>query len=321
MAAKLREGVVECPGTEKDLYLYAVMMLNQGKRALVFVNSITAVRRLVPFLVNLGLNALPLHSQMIQKARLRSVERFTAPSPSTGPKANATPLLVATDVAARGLDIPNIDVIIHYHLPRAADTYVHRSGRTARAEADGSSIILCAAEEAAGVRRLVAQVHGKMDALAEGSKKKRTLGALKSLDMDPRVIAALRPRAVLSKKIADAEGAKERGRKEDDWIKTAAEDLGVDEDEVANLLDNDDIGKRGRGKGRKDREVAARGLSKAEVGALKAELKGLLARRVNVGVSERYLTANAGLDVHELLRASAAGGVFLGSVGRLGLDD
>ncbi|KAK5239265.1 ATP-dependent RNA helicase, partial [Cryomyces antarcticus] len=141
MAAHLHEGLVECAGTEKDLYLYALLLHYPRTRTLVFTNSISAVRRLLPFLQNLNLPVHGLHSQMAQKARLRSVERFTA---------NPGAILIATDVAARGLDIPGVQLVLHYHLPRAADTYVHRSGRTARADASGSSILLCAPEEVAG---------------------------------------------------------------------------------------------------------------------------------------------------------------------------
>src|SRR5690348_2626417 len=103
-------------------------------------------------LQNLDLPALLLHSQMPQKARLRSVERFT------GAKLGTASILIATDVAARGLDIPGIDVIVHYHVPRTADAYVHRSGRTARADKSGASILLCAPEEVVPTRRLLAKV-------------------------------------------------------------------------------------------------------------------------------------------------------------------
>ncbi len=79
---------------------------------------------------------------MPQKSRLRSIERFSNPSSPS--------ILIATDVAARGLDVPSVQLVVHYHLPRAADMYVHRSGRTARAEKSGSSILLCAPEEVQG---------------------------------------------------------------------------------------------------------------------------------------------------------------------------
>ena len=90
---------------------------------------------------------------MAQKARMRSIERFSSPKATSS-------ILVATDVAARGLDIGGVQLVIHYHLPRAADMYVHRSGRTARAEASGTSILMCAPEEVVGMRRLVAALGG-----------------------------------------------------------------------------------------------------------------------------------------------------------------
>jgi ATP-dependent RNA helicase DDX24/MAK5 len=58
-----------------------------------------------------------------------------------------TGVLIATDVAARGLDIPSVDHVIHFQLPRTADAYIHRSGRTARAKRDGFSLQMCSPEE------------------------------------------------------------------------------------------------------------------------------------------------------------------------------
>jgi ATP-dependent RNA helicase DDX24/MAK5 len=301
MASGLKEGLVECAGTEKDLYLYSLLLFHPKKRALVFTNSISAVRRLTPFLQNLDLPALPLHSQMPQKARLRSIERFTERPGS---------ILVATDVAARGLDIPGVELIIHYHLPRAADTYVHRSGRTARAEASGSSILICAPEEVAGVRRLVAKVHAQ-------SKTKKTQHYIRTLDIDRRIVSRLKPRATLGKKLADAVMAKEKKHSENDFLREAAEDLGVEYDSDA--LEAEAKGKRGRGAGRKKKEKEARGLTKAEMQSLRAELKGLLSQRVNTGVSARYLTSGA-VDVDALLRGEGNQD-FLGFVDGLGLED
>lgn len=304
MASGLKEGLIECAGTEKDLYLYALLLYHPNKRTLIFTNSISAVRRLTPFLQNLNLPALALHSQMPQKARLRSIERFTAQAGS---------ILVATDVAARGLDIPGVQLILHYHLPRAADTYVHRSGRTARGDSSGSSILLCAPEEVAGVRRLVAKVHVRSN--AEGKKKGTYF--MRSLDIDRRVVSRLKPRAVLAKQLADTTIAKEKKNHEDDWLRTAAEDLGVEYD--SEEFEAEATGRRGRGNGRKKKEREARSMSKGEVQALRAELKGLLSQRVNIGVSERYLTSG-GVDVDALLKGQAKGD-FLGTVEGLGFED
>jgi len=221
-------------------------------------------------------------------------------------------MLVATDVAARGLDIPSVQLVVHYHLPRAADMYVHRSGRTARAAKSGSSVLLCAPEEVQGVRRLVAKVHAR-NANADFDNGKKFF--MRTIELDTRVVSRSKPRVVLSKKISDAALAKEKHRHEDNWLKTAAEDLGVEYD--SEEFAAGEGSKKGRGQGRKKKETEARGLTKGEVGALRGELKGLLEQRVNVGVSERYLTAG-GINVDELLNGTR--GEFLGKVDG-GMDD
>lgn len=307
MASKLREGLIECAGPEKDLYLYSLLLFHPNKRALIFTNSISAVRRLTPFLANLNLPALPLHSSMIQKARLRSIERF---------KARPGSILVATDVAARGLDIPKVDLVIHYHLPRAADTYVHRSGRTARADASGSSIIICAPEEVAGVRRLVAKVHARASTSQNMPNKKRAY-FIRTLDIDRRIVSRLKPRATLSKKLADTVIAKEKKNSTDDLFMQAAEDLGIDYD--SEEFEKEAKGKKGRGSGRKKKEKNASEMTRAEFASIRHELKSLLAERINTGVSARYLTSG-GIDVEALMKGEGNTG-FLGAVDGLGFDE
>ncbi|KAF9697925.1 hypothetical protein EKO04_004406 [Ascochyta lentis] len=307
MASRLREGLIECAGPEKDLYLYSLLLFHPNKRALIFTNSISAVRRLTPFLANLNLPALPLHSSMIQKARLRSIERF---------KERPGSILVATDVAARGLDIPKVDLVIHYHLPRAADTYVHRSGRTARADASGSSIIICGPEEVAGVRRLVAKVHARASSAQQQRSKKRAY-FIRTLDIDRRIVSRLKPRATLSKKLADTVIAKEKKNSTDDLFMQAAEDLGIDYD--SDEFEKEAKGKKGRGSGRKKKEKNASEMSRAEFASIRHELRGLLAERINTGVSARYLTSG-GIDVEALMKGEGNTG-FLGAVDGLGFDD
>ncbi|KAI0887870.1 ATP-dependent RNA helicase MAK5 [Annulohypoxylon maeteangense] len=295
MAEGLKEGLVECGAMEKDLYLYALLLLYPNVRTLVFTNSISSVRRLAPMLQNMNLPTHPLHSQMPQKARLRSVERFTSA------KQGQASILVATDVAARGLDIPDVDLVVHYHVPRAADVYVHRSGRTARADKTGLSILLCAPDEVIPTRRLISKVH-----LSSGKVKKNFF--VQTLDMDRKLVNRLKPRVTIAKKIADAGLAKEKGSKEDDWMRNAAEELGVE-------YDSDEMQKAGkwggRGGGRKEKQEQARAMTKAELGALRAELRELLSKRVNAGVSEKYIATGL-VDMDELLRG--AKGEFLGKV-------
>ncbi|EFX05366.1 ATP dependent RNA helicase [Grosmannia clavigera kw1407] len=379
MAERLREGMVECGAMEKDLYLYSLLLLQPTRRTLVFANSISTVRRLAPLLQNLNLPAIALHSQMPQKARLRAVERFKAAQGSRGA------VLIATDVAARGLDIPGIDVVIHYHVPRSADNYVHRSGRTARAASAGLSILLCGPEEVVPTRRLVAKIHAAVSLREEGEggeeeikeeeeeeekeeeegvkkgkgKNKKNKGKkdkkdekdkkdakdkdgrgkkdgtdmtasksrpnhnsknlsfyIRTIDLDRRLVSRLKERLVLAKKLADAALAREKGSKDDSWMREAAEELGVEYDSQDDDLERASSWS-GRGSGRRTREKESRDLSKADLGALRAELRDLLARRVNVGVSERYLTSG-GINVDEMLRSSQ--GDFLGRTDSLGME-
>ena len=74
--------------------------------------------------------------------------------------ATKTSVLLATDVAARGLDVPSVDHVVHYQLPRTADTYVHRSGRTGRAGKDGLALQLVSPEEK-GLQRELFKSLGK----------------------------------------------------------------------------------------------------------------------------------------------------------------
>ncbi len=93
-------------------------------RTLIFVNSIKTARRLDGLLRALELNCRTIHAQLQQRQRLRALESYQAASDG---------VLVATDVAARGLDISKIQYVIHYDIARSPQVYIHRSGRTARA--------------------------------------------------------------------------------------------------------------------------------------------------------------------------------------------
>lgn len=129
------------------MHLYHFLLRYPGK-TLVFLSSIDGIRRLHPLIsvLNLGEVGL-LHSGMQQKARLKALDRFTNSTSSTS-------VLLCTDVAARGLDIASVHHVVHYQLPRTADTYVHRSGRTARAGREGVSLQLVSPEEKSLQREL-----------------------------------------------------------------------------------------------------------------------------------------------------------------------
>jgi len=131
-AESLTESVIHCSLEEKDAYLYYFIRSHKG-RTIVFCNSIDCVRRLTNLFSYLESKPLPLHAQLHQKQRLKNLERFSS---------SESGLLLASDVAARGLDIPNIQHVVHYQVPRTSEGYIHRSGRTARANSQGLSVLL-----------------------------------------------------------------------------------------------------------------------------------------------------------------------------------
>lgn len=114
-ATRVTECVAKCVADDKDLFAISLLFAHVG-RTLVFVNSKSSLRRLVTLLqlvfAHRPRRILRLAANMEQKARLRSVESFTSLSDA---------ILVATDVAARGLDVPNVDYVIHYHVPASAE--------------------------------------------------------------------------------------------------------------------------------------------------------------------------------------------------------
>ncbi|CAK7272785.1 ATP-dependent RNA helicase [Sporothrix epigloea] len=320
MAGRLRERLLQCDAMEKDLYLYALLLLLGKKRTIVFTNSIDAVRRVTPFLQKLELPAVALHSTMAQQARLRALERFKASQHVRGS------ILVATDVAARGLDIPGVDAVIHYNVPRTADFYVHRSGRTARANMTGVSILMCGPKEVAPTQRLVAKIHvrdaaksekkkGAVDATDRKSKNKTTSAFLRTVDIDRRIIDQLRDRIAYAKKLADSILAKEMQNKDDKALNELAESMDLDYDEVFERTNSGP--RKWRSSSRKE-ELDAQILPKSAFQTGARELKILLSKPINMGVSERYLAAG-GVNMRDLMRNGP--GDFLGHVDFLGLDD
>ena len=127
----LMQSFVFIPHKFKDLYL--VYLLNEfaGQPAIVFTRTVHETQRISFLLRALGFGAIPLHGQLSQSARLGALGKF---------RSRSRDILVATDVAARGLDIPNVDVVMNFDIPTDSKTYIHRVGRTARAGKSGVAI-------------------------------------------------------------------------------------------------------------------------------------------------------------------------------------
>lgn len=115
----------------KDAYLAYLINEHIGHSTIVFATNVITVQRLAFLLRNLGFPAIAIHGQMQQSSRLTALSKF---------KSGARNVLVASDVIARGLDIPSVDLVINYDVPTNSKVYVHRVGRTARAGRTGKAI-------------------------------------------------------------------------------------------------------------------------------------------------------------------------------------
>lgn len=300
VASKVHESIIECGAMEKDLFLYYFTLLYPG-RTIVFVNSIDAVKRLQPFFRELGMPVTGIHSNMIQKQRLRALEKF---------RANDNSVLIATDVAARGLDIPLIQHVVHYHLPRTADMYVHRSGRTARAGSEGVSVIICSPEEASGPLIKLKKVLYK-DSLKSSSVDNRTGSvppSLKPLEINYEILPNIRRRVKLAKTISDSLQETTYKGKGDSWLSAAADDLGVD------LKELESLGKSQKGwhPFRKSSDEAKM-VSPHELKKLRAELHELLEKPIFAGrsISTKYLTSGS-VNLADMVLSGKSHNVIIG---------
>ena len=142
-APKLEEGLIEesvchIPQKLKSQMLVHVLSQPEVSRALVFTRTKHGADRVVKQLAKTGIPAEALHGNKTQASRNRTMQNF---------RTNRTKVVVATDVAARGIDVDNISHVVNYDLPMEPETYVHRIGRTGRAGAKGIAISFCDMDE------------------------------------------------------------------------------------------------------------------------------------------------------------------------------
>ncbi|KJE97872.1 ATP-dependent RNA helicase DDX24 [Capsaspora owczarzaki ATCC 30864] len=207
LAQTLTEAKISCLKEEKDMYLYYLLKRFPG-RTLVFVNSIDCIRRVVSIFVLLGLKPLPLHANLQQRQRMKNLDRF---------RADPNSFIVATDVAARGLDIAGVDHVIHYQMPRDPETYVHRAGRTARANAAGISICVVGPEDLKGFRGICSAL-GREDGIP-------------SFPIDAQFLAGIKKRLSLARQIDQFEHKARSDKQHNEWFKKAAQEADIELDE------------------------------------------------------------------------------------------
>jgi ATP-dependent RNA helicase RhlE len=122
----------------KEKLLLELLLQKHLTRVLVFTRTKHRANKVASYLNSHSVNAAAIHGNKSQGARIKALEMF---------RSGKTKVLVATDIAARGIDIDDISHVINFELPNEPESYVHRIGRTARAGAAGTAYSLCAAEE------------------------------------------------------------------------------------------------------------------------------------------------------------------------------
>ncbi len=142
-AEKVTQSLYLVGQADKAALLQHVLGDGEILRALVFTRTKRGADRVVRGLSRGSIHAEAIHGNKSQAARERALQRF---------KAGSIRVLVATDIAARGIDVDSISHVVNYELPEVAETYVHRIGRTARAGASGVALSFCDASERTQLR-------------------------------------------------------------------------------------------------------------------------------------------------------------------------
>lgn len=123
---------------DKRFFLERMIKENAESKILVFVRTKVRAERVFKALERVDLKSMTIHSGKEQKDRLSVMDRF---------KSGETQVLIATDVSARGIDIPDVDYVVNYDLPEVSENYVHRVGRTGRGVKKGLAVSFCSPEE------------------------------------------------------------------------------------------------------------------------------------------------------------------------------
>ena len=159
-----------CPAEAKQSTLLMFLNADKGKRGLIFCRTKAGAQKLAQNLIHNGLHADSIHGDLSQGKRDKVMKKF---------KGQQLQTLVATDVAARGIDVKDLHYVIHYNLPEQLEYYTHRSGRTARAGKQGISLSLVTRQEVNKIKQIARELKIQFRQLAspdkEGLDKRRVL--------------------------------------------------------------------------------------------------------------------------------------------------
>ena len=176
------------------------------ERVLIFTRTKHGADRVVKKLAQSGIGANAIHGNKSQPQRQRALDEF---------KRAKVPVLVATDVAARGIDIPGVSHVINYELPNVPEQYVHRIGRTARAGKDGIAIAFCAEDERAYLKDIRKNTDAEFDRLPLPDNFRAVVegvGPTKPEPRQPRAKAKVRPTGAPSQRKTQSKHPARKGK-------------------------------------------------------------------------------------------------------------
>ncbi len=183
--------------SSKQALLTQLLQAEDGKQVLVFTKTKITASRLSRALQKVGLAADAIHGDKSQKERMEALDAF---------KAGEIMVLVATDVAARGLDIDQLPMVINYEIPSAPEDYIHRIGRTGRAGASGVAIsLVCEDEEKylAEIEKLIKRTIGKEKADVKAATRRTAEKSHEEVIESNRTKHSTKPRQHTRKPSAD----------------------------------------------------------------------------------------------------------------------
>lgn len=137
-AERIEQSVMHVQQPSKMFVTSKMLKDRRGEQTIVFTRTKRGADKVAKRLISDGIDAAAIHGNKSQNQREKALAAF---------RKGALPVLIATDIAARGIDVPGVNLVINFDLPEVADVYVHRIGRTARAGASGHAIALCSPEE------------------------------------------------------------------------------------------------------------------------------------------------------------------------------
>lgn len=137
-ADRIDQSVMHVQQPSKMFVTSKMLKERTGEQTIVFTRTKRGADKVAKRLIADGIDAAAIHGNKSQNQREKALAAF---------RSGKLPVLIATDIAARGIDVPGVNLIVNFDLPEVAEVYVHRIGRTARAGAAGQAIALCAPEE------------------------------------------------------------------------------------------------------------------------------------------------------------------------------